>query len=194
MHLHPNLQSKTTGRGADYCQRAAYVRLFDFKVSNKKIKRGFCLQLKAQPRLLWTPLTILSWWEEVENGGEDGPEKGRSGRAGGHLNGCRLLQTTIGLLFTPVVIGCLCRGGEGTRSTVLAEKTELNNNYSCLSELLTSIDGSSPANSAYIPPGCVGVCGCRGDQVVVHITVEACLLCWGFLLNLTRQHIITGVV
>lgn len=53
-------------------------------------------------------LTIFNWWEKVENRGEDGPEEGGPGRAGGHLNGRRLLQTAIGLLLTPVVIGCLC--------------------------------------------------------------------------------------
>ena len=53
-------------------------------------------------------LTIFSWWEEVKNRGEDGPKKGGSRRAGGHLNSSRLLLTTIGLLLTPVMIGCLC--------------------------------------------------------------------------------------
>ena len=54
---------------------------------------------------------------------------------------------------------------------------------------LTSIDGASPANPGDRPARGVGVRG-RGDQVVVHITVEACLLGWALLLHLeeTRHH------
>lgn len=58
-------------------------------------------------------LTIFSWWEKVKNRGEDGPKKSGSGRAGGHLHSRRLLQIAIGLVLTPVMIGCLCRGRVG---------------------------------------------------------------------------------
>ena len=54
--------------------------------------------------------TIFSRREEVENRGEDGPKKGGSGRTGGHIDGCCLLQAAIGLLLTPIMIGCFCRG------------------------------------------------------------------------------------
>lgn len=58
-------------------------------------------------------LTIFSWWEKVKNRWEDGPKKSGSGRAGGHLHSRRLLQIAIGLVLTPVMIGCLCRGRVG---------------------------------------------------------------------------------
>lgn len=48
-------------------------------------------------------LTILGWWEEVKNGGEDGPQQSGPGRAG-HLHACRLLQAAVGLLRTSVMI------------------------------------------------------------------------------------------
>lgn len=47
-----------------------------------------------------------------------------------------------------------------------------------------SIDRASPAIPADSPAGGVGIRGCGGDQVVVHITVEACLLGWALLLHL----------
>lgn len=52
---------------------------------------------------------------------------------------------------------------------------------------LTSIEGASSANPADSLAGGVGVRGCRGDQVVVHITVEACLLGWALLLHLKEK-------
>lgn len=76
--------------------------------------------------------TIFSWWEEVENGGEDGPKKGGPGRAGGHLNGRRLLQAAVGLLLTPVMIGCLC----GEEATGLRKMRKIKtNNQSFFSSL-----------------------------------------------------------
>ena len=56
---------------------------------------------------------------------------------------------------------------------------------------LTSVEGASPANPA--DSLAWGVCvWCGGDQVVVHITVEACLLGWALLLHLKeiRHHTI----
>lgn len=51
---------------------------------------------------------------------------------------------------------------------------------------LTPIEGASPANPADSLAGSVGVRGGGGDQVVVHITVESCLLGWGLLLHLRK--------
>lgn len=55
---------------------------------------------------------------------------------------------------------------------------------------LTPIEGASPANPADRLTGSVGVWGGGGDQVIVHITVESCLLGWGLLLHLKeKKHI-----
>lgn len=74
--------------------------------------------------------TIFSWWEEVENRGEDGPKKGGSGRAGGHIDGRRLLQAAIGLLLAPIMICCFCRG----QVTRLVAREIIKNFFSCFTE------------------------------------------------------------
>lgn len=59
---------------------------------------------------------------------------------------------------------------------------DMENSNIVICVLLTSIDSAPLADSAHSPPWGVGVWGGGGDQVIVHITVEACLFSWGFLL------------
>lgn len=52
---------------------------------------------------------------------------------------------------------------------------------------LTAVEGASPTNPADGLVGSVGVWGGGGDQVVVHVTVESCLLGRGLLLYLKEE-------
>lgn len=52
--------------------------------------------------------------------------------------------------------------------------------------LLTAVEGASPAHPAEALAWSVGVRGGGGDQVVVHITVEAWLFSRGLRLHLSQ--------